>query len=407
MPTLLGLELEYMIVDRDTLNVAPIADQLLTEQAGELTGEVEVGGFCWSNELVLHVLEFKTNGPVASLDGVAAGFQEQVRLANQRLATRNACLLPTAMHPWMDPHRDTRVWPHDNAEIYAAFDRIFGCKGHGWSNLQSMHLNLPFASDEEFGRLHAAIRLVLPILPALAASSPIMDARVTGRLDNRLDVYRTNCARIPSLTGLMIPEPVFTPAEYQSRILERLYKDLSPHDPDGILQDEWVNARGAIARFCRNTIEIRLIDVQEHPAADLAIAGLVVATVEALMDDALSDQRIQRAMGVEPLHRILMDCIADADRANIVDASYLKCFGLNRTGATAAEIWTHLAHHPAVQRSPWFRAFADASPALTPALPLARRILAGLPDTPTRADLLQRYRSLAHCLAEGKTLPSA
>ena len=35
-----------------------------------ITGEVEVGDFCWSNELVLHVIEIKTNGPVGSLAGV-------------------------------------------------------------------------------------------------------------------------------------------------------------------------------------------------------------------------------------------------------------------------------------------------------------------------------------------------
>ena len=50
--------------------------------------------------------------------------------------------------------------------MYEAYDRIFDCRGHGWANLQAVHLNLPFSGDEEFGRLHAAIRLVLPIMPA-------------------------------------------------------------------------------------------------------------------------------------------------------------------------------------------------------------------------------------------------
>ena len=31
-----GIELEYMIVDRDTLDVKPIVDKLLAAQAGEL-----------------------------------------------------------------------------------------------------------------------------------------------------------------------------------------------------------------------------------------------------------------------------------------------------------------------------------------------------------------------------------
>ena len=77
-----------------------------------------------------------------------------------------ARLLPTAMHPWMDPDRDLRLWPHEASAVYEAFNRIFSCRGHGWANLQSAHINLPFANDEEFGRLHAAIRAVLPIIPA-------------------------------------------------------------------------------------------------------------------------------------------------------------------------------------------------------------------------------------------------
>src|SRR5665811_1134453 len=91
------------------------------------------------------------------------------------LETMGAQLMPGAMHPWMDPHSETRLWLGDNAVIYGAYDRIFDCKSHGWANLQSMHVNLPFADDNEFARLHAASRLVLPILPALAASSPIAE----------------------------------------------------------------------------------------------------------------------------------------------------------------------------------------------------------------------------------------
>src|SRR5690606_32858155 len=137
------------------------------------------------------------------------------------------------------------------SEYYEAFDRIFDCRGHGWANLQSVHLNLPFDGDDEFGRLHAAVRLILPILPAIAASSPIMDARITGTLDNRLSVYRANARTLPIVSGRIIPGPVHTRADYEREVLDAIYRDLAPHDPDGTLRHEWVNARGAIARFTR------------------------------------------------------------------------------------------------------------------------------------------------------------
>jgi len=165
-----GIELEYMIVDRGTLSVRPIADALLAGFDGKarLTGQAGLIG--WSNELVRHVVEIKNVAPIPELAALPALFHDEVRAANRRLASRNARLMPTAMHPWMDPATDTSIWDDD---IYRAYDRIYGCQGHGWANLQSMHINLPFANDAQFARLHAAIRLILPLLPALAASSPM------------------------------------------------------------------------------------------------------------------------------------------------------------------------------------------------------------------------------------------
>jgi gamma-glutamyl:cysteine ligase YbdK (ATP-grasp superfamily) len=246
-----GIEIEYMIVDRDSLEVRPIADELIKAEAGAYESEIERGDIAWSNELALHVLELKTNGPARRLDGLARRFQENVGDANRRLEPMNAMLMPSAMHPWMDPEKDLRLWPHEYNPVYEAFDQIFGCRGHGWANLQSIHVNLPFADDEEFGRLHAAMRFLLPIMPGLAASSPVVDGRLTGQLDSRLEVYRKNTARIPSVTAAVIPEPVYSRGEYEERILGAIYRDLAPYDPKGILRDEWVNARGCIARFDR------------------------------------------------------------------------------------------------------------------------------------------------------------
>jgi gamma-glutamyl:cysteine ligase YbdK (ATP-grasp superfamily) len=205
-----GVELEYMIVDRRTLDVRPVADELVPAAAGAPEPEIERGELAWSNELALHLIEFKTNGPTFRLRGLAQRFQESVAEANGLLAALDAMLMPGAMHPWMDPERELMLWPHEYGPVYEGYDRIFGCRGHGWANVQSTHLNLPFANDEEFGRLHGAIRLVLPILPALAASSPIVGGHATGLLDNRLRFYRHHAARIPSVTGQVVPEAVFS-----------------------------------------------------------------------------------------------------------------------------------------------------------------------------------------------------
>ena len=336
-----GVEVEYMIVDAERLDVAPAADALLEAVAGELTDEYENGDVAWNNELALHVVELKCNGPRPELAGLGESFAANVRLANDVLGRNGSRLMPTAMHPWMDPAR-VALWPHGTRVIYETFDRIFSCKGHGWANLQSMQINLPFAGDEEFARLHAAIRFILPILPGLAASSPIVDGERNGVLDNRLVVYRDNCARIPSVTGAVVPEPVRSIGEYHDRILEPIYRDLEPHDPEGVLRHEWINARGAIARFDRMAIEIRVLDVQETPLMDVAYAALIVEVLKLLCAEQWLDTQGMNRWPTADLARLLELTARDAETAALGSRSYLAAFGLRGSGTDLKGLWAHL-----------------------------------------------------------------
>jgi hypothetical protein len=286
--------------------------------------------------------------------------------------------------------------------VYAAFDRIFGCKGHGWSNLQSLHLNLPFADDEEFGRLHAAIRLVLPLMPALAASSPVVEGRATGILDNRLEFYRSNCARVPSVTGAVVPEPIFTRAGYESQILGRIYDDLGPHDPEGTLRDEWVNARGAIARFERSAFEIRVLDMQECPRADLASAALIVAAIRALVEEKWIDAESQKRWPAERLARVFDACVREGERAVQPDHEYVEVFGMRTDrDTTAGEVWRHLAA-ALILGTPADREWRRPLETLLERGPLARRLLTALGPDPSRARLAEVYGRLCDCLDAGE-----
>jgi len=394
-----GIELEYMIVDSGSLTVRPVTDWLLQQVAGKIVNEIEVGPLCWSNELVLHVLELKTNGPAASLAGLADKFQAGVLKANQLLSPRHCRLLGTAMHPTMDPHRETILWPHENSPIYDAYNRIFGCQGHGWSNVQSMHINLPFANDEEFGRLHAAIRLVLPLLPALAASSPLVDGRLTGLLDNRLEFYRNNQLKIPEIAGQVIPEAVFRRADYEQQILTPTYQAIAPFDADGVLHEEWLNSRGAIARFERNTIEIRVLDTQECPKADLAIAVMVVSLIQALCDERWQSQRRQREIAVDPLAELFRRTLQGGGIDMVNDPAYLACFGVLDERISVADLWHRIYEQledeiPEEYRSPLELILRRG--------PLAQRILESLPEDFGSAEIVCVYRHLADCLLQGE-----
>lgn len=394
----IGIELEYMIVARDTLDVRPLSDEILKEVTGTYSAEYEKEDICWSNELVLHVIELKTCGPVSSLSETLPLFAKDVRQINEILAPHGAVLLPGGTHPWMDPFSEMHIWPHHNNIIYETYNKIFDCRGHGWANLQSAHINLPFCGDDEFGRLHAAIRLLLPIMPALSASTPIIESTIQPWRDFRMEAYRMNSKRIPSITGHVIPEPIYTEDEYRRKVFARMYRDIAPHDPSGILQDEWLNARGAIARFDRSAIEIRVLDVQECPLADLAIAALIIAATRHFTDPGRN--AAIKSWDDKDLAAILSKTILDAEEAAINNNRYLKAFGIEGTKTVrAGDIWRHLLETE-LDWSP-SAPFKKALDTILDQGSLASRILHALNGDLSRPALEKVYRKLSGCLSEG------
>jgi carboxylate-amine ligase len=392
-----GVELEYMIVDRDTLAARPIADELLKQELGSYGSDFENGIVTWSNELVLHVIELKSTKPESDFHALEIGFAENVKRINSILTKWNAMLLPAAAHPFMDPLKEAKLWPHDNNEVYEIYNRIFDCKGHGWSNLQSTHLNLPFDGEEEFAKLHAAIRLVLPILPGLCASSPIIGGTFTGLLDTRLKYYKTNQSKIPSIAGSVIPEAVFSASDYQRIIYDPIKRDIAPFDPEDILDSVWVNSRGAISRFDRGSIEIRLMDVQECPAADLAIQTLVIETIKALVNEEFISFQDQKKWEAEPLAAILDKGVEKAEQAIISNQEFLKVFGLNANSLTVGELWKHIADR--------LKNRIGTRKELQTILnkgSLSTRIIYALKGDYSTSSLTKVYRELAGCLAENR-----
>ncbi|MDZ7755680.1 glutamate-cysteine ligase family protein [Rhodohalobacter sp.] len=312
-----------------------------------------------------------------------------------------ARLMPGAAHPWMDPYNGVELWPHEYNPIYEAYNRIFNCSGHGWSNVQSTHLNLPFCGNEEFEKLHAALRLVLPLIPAMAASSPIADMEQKPFLDFRMEMYRTNSIKIPSITGLIVPEAIFSREAYQTEVLDKMYREIAPFDPDAILQEEWLNSRGLMPRWDRNSIEVRVMDVQECPKIDLAILEWVVAVTKLFISEDLYSLELQKSWHENELYPILLSTIQHGEKAVITNQKYLEIFGISASSVSAGELCEHIFQE--------FDSPSDYSSGTSEILnlifdegPLARRILNSLPQTFQKRDLENVYRQLCDCLKYGK-----
>lgn len=397
-----GVELEYAIVDRDGLQVRPLADSLLGLLGdGRCVSDVSRGATTLSNELALHVIELKTSHPAEDLGAAVRWFRDCIDSLGTTLDRLNARLMPAAMHPLMDPKMELVLWPHENYKIYRAYDRIFDCRTHGWANVQSSHLNLPFAGDDEFRQLHAAVRILLPLLPALAAASPIVEGRPGDSCDMRLKHYVDHCDRCPELIGQVIPEPANHFEDYERIIYQPIRERMRHLDPDGVFEVDYLNARGAIARFDRGSIEIRLLDVQEYPEADLAICAAVLAVLRHLMSPIDAASR-QNRFPTNRLRKILDRTIQDAEHTPINDADYLALFEFDGTATTAGELWRTLLNSLR-RESPDLDRFWQPLETIFGQGSLSTRIRQHLGTEPTKGQIRSTYQRLADCLTDWKS----
>ncbi len=282
----LGPEHEFSIVDQE-LRPMPIVDKVIRMIKGRTVNQVVLDGSSFGKELQAHVAEFKADRPFTSPEAFESAMQHGVDKINRLLASDfDAALLGTGMHPFLQP-KEARIWPHRHRQIYDALDQIFNLRQHGWVNIQSFQLNLPYMTEKEGIELHNAVANLLPYLPAITASSPIYEYKVGSYLDNRLHFYALNQKEIPSIAGDIIPEYVGSFAEYRERVIGRYSAELERAGaPDYLRNKEWVNSRGAIIRFDRSAIEIRVMDEQECVKVDVALSCFIRCVLRAWISES-------------------------------------------------------------------------------------------------------------------------
>jgi carboxylate-amine ligase len=174
------------------------------------------------------------------------------------------------------------------------------------------------------------------------------------------------------------------------------------------LQEEWLNARGAIARFDRDAIEIRVLDVQECPRADLAIAALVVHAVRELCEERFAKSAMQRAADTEVLAAQFRRVVIDGERTVLEDPAYLELFGLSgSTVKTVQEVWRAIAERAGLMGLASEHPWSEPLRTILEEGPLARRLQQALGSAPDREVLQRKWRILADCLRENRPFHAA
>jgi gamma-glutamyl:cysteine ligase YbdK (ATP-grasp superfamily) len=279
----LGPEHEFSIVD-EQLKALPIVDKVIKDFHGRIVNFVERPDFTFGKELQLHVMEVKPNEPFRSPEAFEQKMQNGVLTLLDSLERKyQANLLGTGMHPLLRLE-DTHVWPHRHRQIYQAMSRIFNLKQHGWLNVQSFQLNLPYFHEKDAVLLNNMLAILCAYLPAIAASSPIFEGEFGENIDNRLRFYMTNQKELPSITGDVVPEYMYSFGQYRKEIIEKYSSDMAYAGADELLlHREWINSRGVIIRFDRRAFEIRVMDEQECIKSDVALSCFIRAALRGLI----------------------------------------------------------------------------------------------------------------------------
>jgi len=282
----LGPEHEFSVID-EKLAPLPIVDKVIRDIRGRVVNCTSLGACSFGKELQAHVAEFKANRPFSSPEVFEETVQSTVETVLSILDKQyDARLLGSGMHPLLRL-TDAKIWSHRDSGLYAALSKIFNLKQHGWLNIQSFQLNLPYRDEVDAVRLYNALANVLPYLPALAASSPIYESKIGDHVDNRLRFYLANQSEVPSITGDFIPKYVSSFEEYRKSTVQQYSEDLTRlKAPKCLLNKEWLNSRGAVIRPSRKAIEIRILDEQESVRSDVALSCYIRATLRGILADS-------------------------------------------------------------------------------------------------------------------------
>ena len=260
-------------------------DKIIKDFHGRVVNFVVLPNFTFGKEIQLHVMEIKPNMPFKSPEN----FEETMHAAVLTLADfleskYGAHLLGAGMHPLLKLE-ETGLWPHRHKKIYEAYSKVFNLNQHGWLNIQSFQLNIPYSNEKSAIFIHNMLAEICAYLPAISASSPIYEGKFGENVDNRLHFYMLNQKEVSSITGDVIPEYVSSLGQYKKEIIERYSLDLAHAGADKcLLYKDWVNSRGVIFRFDRKALEIRVMDEQECVKSDVALSCFIRALLRGLME---------------------------------------------------------------------------------------------------------------------------
>ena len=389
-----GIEVEYMTADSKTLDVIPAADRLLEKASGRKCSIYypygKGKGVSWSAASAGHAVKIKTENMKMTFREAESLVYKEIAKAGSILETFNAVLLPTAMHPWLKMDKDASQLENRSIfKVQTCVSEISDRSECRMLNYHAMHLFLPFRNDREFFRLYTAVRLILPLIPALTSSSPIIGNTFSGKLDNRLDVYKNICSC--SAENSIIPESITN-----RPVLENNKSGVFSYNAESKSIRKDNNLCGISADFDSGIIDIGIFDIQESAHADISIARFITFVLEILVNCESGAEK-QASADTQELSELFSRVLSRGMFTVVENREYLEMLGIkNQDKMSLWGIWMLFAKR--------VKDYAGVKiPSIENILKtgsLSERILKSI----EKKSMHETYNELADCLKENKMM---
>ncbi|MCA1735394.1 MAG: carboxylate-amine ligase [Actinobacteria bacterium] len=260
----IGIEEEYLLVDRETRNLVSDPDVDLWESAHEALGAKAMPEFLRAQ------LEVAT-GVHSSVADAGKELVEMRASLNNALEKHGAALMAASTHPfalwWEQQPTDKDRYKVMAEDLGMIARRMVICGMHVHAGIEDADLRIDLMNQ---------VRYMLPHLLSLSTSSPFWGSRLTGLKSYRISTFRT----MPR-TGL--PDEFVSWSEYQ-RHVDVLVRARIIEDSSKI----WWDIRPS-SRF--PTLEMRITDVCTKVEDACAVAATYVCLLHMLYRLRLNNQR--------------------------------------------------------------------------------------------------------------------
>src|SRR5436190_11564371 len=256
----IGLEEEFAVLDPVDLGLTARFEELRDAANADPALAASISG-----ELISSEIEIRS-GRGDDLTAARSSQRDLRRRLFALAAQREVELGATGTHPWSD-YREQHII---ETEHYRRVED--GLKYVAWrNNTFSLHVHVGMRGAQRAVRVCDRLRPVLPVLLAISANSPFLDARDSGLHSARTQTFTKSFPRCG------VPDP-YGSWEAFADYIEMLYRTRSIVEYTQV----WWSIRPHLSF---GTVEVRICDAQATAAESEALSGLIVAAVAQALRD--------------------------------------------------------------------------------------------------------------------------